>query len=287
LTGPSKDPNKADAPKAAIAPRFRSGDDWRGVGDLRRYLIVIFLSLLASSAQAAPLTAQFTGHVTSTSDISWRRGARMLGYFTYDPQLPAGLQSADRPILVIDIPEEHFLLELKAFYIGVRDNWLDPNLSVPGDGLLITFTDPSLAFEGAVALFSTDLTLFSGNRLPATLPPLERFDAFRVVSFSYDYLGIEWAAGCRMDALSAAPGQGTIRPILSGLARDGDRLNFYFVTQPSSRYTVEFTENPASGSWVTLTNVPPMMQMQTNDAAISDSTSTGAPRFYRVRKDPM
>lgn len=246
-------------------------------------LIVICLSLLASSAHAAPLTVQFTGHVTSTVDISFRRGARMLGYFTYEPQSPPGLQSSDRPILVIDIPEHQFLLELKAFYIGVRDNWLDPGLSVPGDGLSITFTDPSLAFEGGVNLFSNDLTLFSGNQLPATLPPLERFDALRGVSFSYDYLGIEWSVGCSIDALSAAPGQGTIRPIISGLAREEDRLSFYFARQPSARYAVEFTENLASRSWVTLTNVPP----QTNDAAISDSTSTAARRFYRVRKEAL
>jgi hypothetical protein len=251
-----------------------------------RYLIVISLSLLASPVHAAPLTVQFTGHVTSTSgETSIRRGARMLGYFTYEPQSPPGRQSADQPILVIDIPDEQFLLEWNAFYIGVRDNWLDPGLSVPGDGLSILYSDPSLAFEGGVSLFSSNVTLFSGDRLPATLPPLERFDAGHYVSISYDYLGIEWAVLCSIDALSAAPGQGIIRPILSGLARDRDRLSFYFATQPSSDYTVEFTENLASGSWVTLTNVAPMMQ--TTNAVISDSTSTGTRRFYRVRKDPM
>jgi len=251
-----------------------------------RYLIVISLSWLASPVHAAPLTVQFTGYVTHTSgEAPVRRGARMLGYFTYEPQSPPGLQSADRPILVIDIREHQFLLEWNAFYIGVRDNWLDPGVSVPGDGLSVLFSDPSLAFEGGVNLFSTDVTLFSGDRLPATLPSLERFDASRIVSISYDYLGIEWAVGCSIDALSAGPGQGTIRPILSGLARDTNRLSFYFAMQPLSGYTVEFTENLASGSWVTLTNVPPMMQ--TTNAAISDSTSTGARRFYRVRKDSM
>ncbi len=250
-------------------------------------LIVISLSLLlVSSAHTAPLTVQFTGHVTGSSDSSFRTGARMLGYFTYEPQSPPGAQAADRPMLVIEIPERPFLLELKLYYIGVRDNWLgDPGFSDPGDGLLITFTDFSLAYEGAVSFFSTDVTMFSGNRLPAALPPLERFDASRSVSISYDYLGIEWVMLCSIDALSAAPGLGVIRPILSGLARDRDRLIFYFAPQWSSRYTVEFTDNLASGSWVTLTNVPPIMQ--TNDVAISDATSTAAPRFYRVRKDSM
>lgn len=247
--------------------------------------LVISLSLLADSAQAAPVTVQFTGQVTSTIDIPLRTGARMFGFFTYDPQLPPGAQSAERPILVFNIPEGQFLREFKAFYIGVRDNWLDPGVSVPGDGLLITFTDPSLAYEGGVDLFSNDRTLFSGTQLPATLPPLERFDAGRRVVISYDYLGVEWTVACSIDALSAAPGPGSIRPILSRLTRNGDRLSFYFAPEPSSRYTVEFTENLSSGSWVTLTNVPPTTP--TIDAAISDSASMGAPRFYRVRKDSM
>jgi hypothetical protein len=250
------------------------------------YVIVISLTLLANSTQAAPLTVQFTGHVTGASDEApVRTGARMFGYFTYDPQSPPGLQSANRPMLVIDIPEHQFLLEWNAFYIGVRDNWLDAGLSVPGDGLLVTYSDPSIAFEGGVALYSNDLTLFSGDRLPATLPRLERFDVARGVTISYDRFGIEWTAICQIDALSAAPGQGTIRPILSGFTRDRDRVSFYFAPQPSSGYTVEFTENLASGSWVTLTNVPAMTQPV--DAAISDSTSIGTPRFYRVRKDSM
>ena len=250
------------------------------------YIILISLSLLARSAQTAPLTVHFTGHVTGADDEApVRAGARMFGYFTYDPQSPSGVQSSNRPMLVINVPEEQFLLELNFHFIGVRDNWLDPGVSVPGDGLLVTFTDLSLAYEGAVALFSSDLTLFSGDRLPSTLPRLERFDVARGVDISYDYLGIEWTAICRIDALAAAPGQGTIRPILSGFTRDRDRVSFYFAPQPSSRYTVEFTENLASGSWVTLTNVPPTTQ--TIDATINDSTSAGAPRFYRVRKDSM
>jgi hypothetical protein len=251
------------------------------------FFILISLSLLASSAQTAPLTVQFTGRVFGPSgdEVPVRAGARMFGYFTYDPQLPPGQQSANRPMLVVNIPEEQFLFELNAHFIGVLDNWLDPGVSVPGDGLSVTFMDRSLAYEGAVSLFSSNVSLFSGQRLPATLPPLDRFDAARIVSVSYDYLGVEWAFGGRIDALSAAPGQGTIRPILSGFRRDRDRVSFYFALQPSSGYTVEFTENLAPGSWVTLTNVPPMMQ--TIDATINDSTSVGAPRFYRVRKDSM
>ena len=248
------------------------------------YVILSSLSLLASSAQTAPLTVQFTGHVTGASDEApVRAGARMFGYFTYDPQSPPGVQSSNRPMLVINVPEEQFLLELNFHFIGVRDNHLDPGVSVPGDGLLVTFTDLSLAYEGAVSLFSSNVTLFSGDRLPASLPPLERFDVARGVDISYDYLGIEWAAICRIDALAAAPGQGVIRPILSGFTRDSDRVGFYFAPQPSSGYTVEFTENLTSGSWVTLTNVPPVTQPV--DAAIRDSTSIGTPRFYRVRKN--
>jgi hypothetical protein len=35
-------PNKADAPSVAMALRFHSEHDWRGVGDLRRSAFVLW-----------------------------------------------------------------------------------------------------------------------------------------------------------------------------------------------------------------------------------------------------
>src|SRR5688572_20874453 len=149
------------------------------------YLLLISVSLVAGGA---PVTVHFAGPVTSSSNPSYRRGAWMTGYFTYDPAATSSQQSSNRPILVVEIPENGVLLEMNSYSIGVADNQLEHPYFVPGenrtlDSLRINFYHPMLSSgAGGLTLSSTDLALFSGDKLPTVLPALERFDATRSIS---------------------------------------------------------------------------------------------------------
>jgi hypothetical protein len=129
-------------------------------------------------------------------------------------------------------------------------------------------------------LSSTDLTLFSGDKLPTVLPALERFDAARGISFHYDFLQSYWGLAAHIETL--LPGaESTMVPVLFDLERDASGMSFGFWTEPSKPYVVEFTEDLRN--WTTLTNVAPTMQR--TRAAINDSSAVSAPRFYRVRTE--
>src|SRR4026209_2784757 len=160
------------------------------------FFSLIAFSFLVSLAHAALITVDFTGSVTGVTPggPSLRPGAPMVGFFTYDPQASTSLQSADSPILVIDFPTNQYRLEMKSYYMGVRDNWLDINHTVPGDGLGLNFGHPFLqSGRGGLNLESSDVTLFNGTLLPTNLPPLARFDASRGISFHYDFQLDYWA----------------------------------------------------------------------------------------------
>jgi hypothetical protein len=108
------------------------------------YLLMISVSLVASGA---PVTMRFAGSVTSTSNPSYRRGAWITGYFTYNPTTASAQRSSDRPLLVVEIPENGLLLEMKSYWIVVLDNQLEHPYFFPGenrtlDSLRINFHHP-------------------------------------------------------------------------------------------------------------------------------------------------
>lgn len=249
--------------------------------------VLVSIVLLAGPASAAQITVQFAGYVSSTTQgaPSLRPGAPMVGHFTYDPQSQTSLQSASSPIMVIDFPTNGYRLEMNSYYLGVRNDWLDMNHTVRGDGFGLTFSHPLLqSGGGGLALDSSDTTLFNGNQFPTSLPPLPRFNKARHVSFHYDFQLDYWAVGCTIEALAVIPGPPTGQPIIFRLARDPETFRFRFIAEPSFVYTVESRENLTSGMWGTLTNVGPTAQKA--EAIIRDSIATPGSRFYRIKRNP-
>ena len=176
------------------------------------FSLISFL-VLVSSTQAALITVDFTGSVTGVTPggPSLPPGAPMVGFFTYDPQDSTGQQSSGSPILVIDFPTNGYRLEMRSYYMGVRDNWLDINHTVPGDGLGLNFGHPFLqSGRGGLTLNSTDVSLFNGTHLPTNLPPLARFDAARSINFHYDFQLDYWAVGASIETLVKRPGPAPI-----------------------------------------------------------------------------
>lgn len=238
---------------------------------------------LAGQVHGAPVTVQFAGHIQGTSGISVRAGALVRGFFTYDPSSVSGQQSADYPILVIDI-REAFLLEVNSFAIGIYNNWSPIEGGPEQDVLLLNFTHPLLASgNGGLWFSSTNTALFSSETLPATFPSLDLFDLSRSLTLFYDFGQTYWTVATRIDQASQVSGAGGAEPAIYGLYRVANTLRFRFEAEPTFRYTVEFTDSVASGAWTGLTNVTAKIQGFTT--VVSDIT-TNAQRYYRIRKEP-
>jgi len=62
--------------------------------------------------------------------------------------------------------------------------------------------------------------------------------------------------------------------------RSGDRLDIHFTAQPQQTYTVKYRNSVATGSWLTLTNVP--AQATVTNVIVCDSTSASPQRYYRI-----
>src|SRR5436190_23778272 len=73
-------------------------------------------------------------------------------------------------------------------------------------------------------------------------------------------------------------------PILFGLQRQGDMLQFRVAAYGSYKYTVEFTDSVTSTNWLSLTNFG--HKLYTFEAVVTDSATNAAVRFYRVRQEP-
>src|SRR5688572_11248573 len=111
---------------------------------IMQYMLLFALGCTSDLANGAPVTLQFSRHVSGVSDISFRIGARATCYSTYDPNAPSYEQSASHPILAIAIPEAQFYLEMTSYQLGVQNNILwnefDPAERESRDEVRITFT---------------------------------------------------------------------------------------------------------------------------------------------------
>jgi hypothetical protein len=248
----------------------------------RIWATFLFLGfLLTGSASAATITAQFKSQISIASP-PFRIGGWVTGYFTYDPGLPPGAQMADRPILVVEIPEASVLMEMNSYYMHVANNRAEEPDYKTFDGLVIQFTHPLLeSGGGGITLRSTNLNLFTDERvLPSALPPLESFDLMRSVTFYRDGPGGDWAVVSRIEHWTVT-GPDNWQAVIYGVQRSSGKISFRFGAQRSITYEVEFAETFPSTNWFILTNVPPNIEW--GRAVISDSGSA-ASRFYRVRK---
>ena len=235
-----------------------------------------FLSLSCLTAPAAFVAVEFGGWVTG-SDLGHRIGARVTGYFTYQSGQPEGFQTASRPNFVFEIPEHQLRFERSTYGFGIYNNWLPSD--TPGDGLFLPFSYPQ-GFA-ALSLLSSNTSLFANDLTPPTIPALEQFDAGRVLYATVDQVQPYRTTIVQIDRLSVVPGSGLGRPVIFGVARTAGAVSFRFLTEPSTRYAVQVTDNLAT-TWATLTNIGPTLEpiVVMNDAA------SGAQRFYRIQKSP-
>jgi hypothetical protein len=258
-------------------PLFVRPNSKQGCGTL------MFLCLSCVSASAAFVAVEFEGRLTYSS-TGGRVGERMVGYFTYDADLPPGRQTNSRPILVFGNPEVPDRNEFYWYDFSVYNNrvW-DPSNPVPLDGIDLKFPFVCCSPDryGYLSLWSSNTSLFANNLLPQTIPALEQFDANRALVLTIDDVEPEQITGFRIERLSVVPGSGLSRPLIFGLQRAPAGLSFRFLTEPSTAYTVQFTGNLTNPNWVTLTNIAsarePIVTVK-DEAALEQ-------RFYRVRKE--
>jgi hypothetical protein len=244
----------------------------------RSWGTLIFLSLSSVTASCAFVAVEFGGWVTG-SDMGFRTGARVTGYFAYESGGPSGLQTSSRPNFVFEIPEAQFRFERTAYDFFAYNNWVLPGETVMRDALGLQFSYPS--GYGAFSLASSNTGLFTDNQLPATIPALEQFDAGQTLYVILDQVQPYRATRVQIDRLSVVPGSGLGRPLIFGVQHTEAGLGFRFLTEPSTSYSVEVTANLTGTNWLTLTNVNPT----TEPIFILHDAPTGLEkRFYRVRK---
>ena len=76
-------------------------------------------------------------------------------------------------------------------------------------------------------------------------------------------------------AIKAYP---ALKAILTNISHNGNTTTFNFNTEACRTHRVEYASSLSSASWQSLTNVPGTGAV----TAVTDSTATGAARFYRV-----
>jgi hypothetical protein len=230
------------------------------------------------TASAAFVAVEFGGWISS-SDLGHRRGARVTGYFTYQSGEPEGLQTATRANFAFEIPENQFRFERSSYIFGVYNNVLPGDTS--GDGLFLQFSYPQ-GF-GALSLNSSNTSLFANDLTPPTVPALEQFDASRTMYVIVDEVQPYRTMVVQIDQLSVVPGSGLGHPVIFGVERTAGAMSFRFLTEPSTRYAVQVTDNLPATNWATLTNIGPTME----PIVIMHNAASGlAQRFYRIRKNP-
>ena len=243
----------------------------------------MFHPWFCTTASAAFVAVEFEGRLTY-SNAGGRVGEPMVGYFTYDADLPPGRQTNSRPILGFGNPEFPDRNEFYWYDFSVYNNRVfDPSNPVPLDGINLTFPFACCSPDryGYLSLLSSNTSLFTNNLLPQTIPPLELFDVSRALVLIIDDVEPEQITQFRIDRLSVVPGSGLGRPIIFDVERTAGALSFRFLTEPLTRYAVQATDNLVATSWVTWTNIGPTTQPV---VTINDAAPGIEKRFYRIRK---
>ena len=249
---------------------------------LRRLPGIAFLALFVfsnTSVFGAIVTVQFAGRVTG-SQLGFKEGSWMTGCFTYDTTAPDYIQSSTHPIFVISIPQENSHNHWTTYSLSITDNGTMPFPdSTTYDGVFLQFSYPlgfaSLSFQ------TRDTTLFTSNKLPDAIPPLERFDSAleRAIYITEEFPPPYRTATMSVEHLVNLP----IAPITSQLTSEvvGNNIRIRFTADPTSNYFVESADSLSSPNWTAINEVAGISGEITipNDPA-------AAQKFYRIRQAP-
>jgi len=230
------------------------------------------------TANAAFVAVEFGGWVMG-SDLGHRPGARVTGYFTYQSGDPSGPQTASRPTFVFEIPEDGVRFERSSYGFAIYNNALPGD--TPGDGFALQFSYPQ--GYGALSLNSSNTSLFASDLTPPTIPAVEQFNANRTMYVTVDEVQPYRSTRVEIDRLAVVPGSGLGRPVIFGVVHTAGAVSFRFLTEPSTRYAVQLTDNPAATSWTTVTNIGPTMEPI---ALVNNGVAGLQQRFYRIQKNP-
>jgi len=242
---------------------------------------VMFLLLSCATGHGAFIGTEFAGRITGSDPaFNLRRDASVKGYFAYDPQGGRLQVAGQAAIFMFDVPEHQFRIERTSFNLGILDNFMDWQGIPYLDMLLLEFTYPG--GYGAFSLSSSNLALFPNNQLPLTVPPLSAFDAGGTIYVTIDQVQPYQTFRIEITQLRPFPGLLTGDPGIVDARRTGGATSFRFLTQPSTRYTVQASDDLTETNWVTLTNVAPTLDPI---VVINDVEPGSGKRFYRIRTE--
>jgi hypothetical protein len=244
-----------------------------------RWCALLLISLPCLTASAAFVAVEFQGRVTGADPLfGYRPGALVKGYFAYDPQSPTSRQVATHAIFMFEIIESQSRFEHASYDIVVFDNW-SVGSEPPRDGLMLSFSFyyPGSGY-GTLSLMSSNTALFANARLPQSVPPLNHFDGLNTLYVTVDSVQPYQTLRIDITDLSNVP---VLSPSVFDLRRTGRGLTFRFLTQPSTPYAVQITDNLQTPNWTTLTNVAATTEPI---AIITDLEPRPDKRFYRIQK---
>ena len=263
-------PNNISLPHAAILLAGRI-----------KWWVLMFFLLSCATGHGAFIGTEFVGRVTGSDPaFNLRRDARVKGYFAYDPQGGRLQVAGQAAIFMFEIPAHQFRVERTSFNLGILNNFMDWQGIPILDVLMLEFTYPG--GYGSFSLLSSNMALFPNNQLPVTVPPLSAFDAGGTIYVTIDQ--VQPYQTFRIDITELRPFPGSIigQPGIVDTRRTGGITSFRFLTQPSTRYTVQVSDDLTAMNWITLTNVAATLEPI---VVINDAEPGLGKRFYRIRKD--
>ena len=181
---------------------------------------------------------------------------------------------------MFEIPAHQFRVERTSFNLGILNNFMDWQGIPILDMLLLEFTYPG--GYGSFSLLSSNLALFPNNQLPVTVPPLSAFDAGGTIYVTIDQVQPYQTFRIDITELRPFPGSLTGDPGIVDARRANGTTSFRFLTQPSTRYTVQVSDDLTAMNWVTLTNVAATLEPI---VVINDAEPGLGKRFYRTRTE--
>ena len=243
--------------------------------------VLLFLLLPCATGHGAFIGTEFVGRVAGSDPaFNLRRDASVKGYFAYDPQGGRLQVSGQAAIFMFEIPAHQFRFERTSFNLGILNNFIDWQGIPILDMLMLEFTYPG--GYGSFSLLSSNLALFPNNQLPVTVPPLSAFDAGGTIYVTIDQVQPYQTFRIDITELRPFPGSLTGDPGIVDARRANGTTSFRFLTQPSTRYTVQASADLTAMNWVTLTNVAATLEPI---VVISDVEPGSGKRFYRIRAE--